>query len=232
MAAFGFVRPYSAAPAGGPTKVWFVGDSEMRGMIYIPETDSWECRGGLRPHVWAALTEAGADPDFRGHLLNSDDGVADAGHSHSGANGAHGTVWQSSYFDTYAPALFPTPADAPHVVGIAVGTNDADDAATATDFSRLMDKAASYFPRANILFATAPRTATPGTFDAQAAQVRIEVAARRAAGMNVRLVDVHGIALRAADFSDGVHGSDAGYAKIGALWARELLNVVAPRFLG
>lgn len=198
-------------------------------MVYNPATEEFECRGGLRPTVWAGLTAAGAQPDFRGHLLNSTDGVSDAGVSHSGANGAHGTSWYSAYFDIYAPGLFPTAADAPHIVAIAVGTNDSDDAETATDFCRLMDKAASYFPLANILMSTAPISSTPGQFDAQAAQVRIEVAARKARGMNVALVDVHAeAALRSGGWSDGVHGSDVGYARMGNVWLRAILRLVAP----
>jgi hypothetical protein len=227
MTAHGYIRPYSAAPPGGPTKVWLIGDSETRGMVFNPATGQYECRGGWRPALFQELVTIGADPDFVGHVLNSDDGVTTAGTAHSGANNSHGTVWYSSYFDTYAPGI--AVGGNPHIVGIAVGTNDNDDEATATDFSRLVDKAAAAFPRANILMATAPISSTPGQFDAQAAQVRLEVAARKALGMHVDLVDIHAEAdLRNGGWSDGLHGSDLGYGLIADVWIRAFLRLLAP----
>lgn len=236
MSAFGYIRPYSCAPAGGPVKVFWCGDSmQVHGAIADPDAPGgtgFDYHGGVRTHVYAALTDAGVQPDFRGSVSNATEvsgAVTGAGDSHSGLNNSHGTVWLSTYFDQLAPALFPTAADYPHIVAFAVGTNDNDDAATATTYCGLMDKAVEYFPRASILFATPANTWTPGDYDAASAQIRIEVATRKARGMNVDIVDVHRHAVLTHDeLSDGVHGNDRGYAKLGGVWVPAFLRLVAP----
>ncbi len=216
---YGYVRPYSAVPAGGPLVFWPIGDSITRGT---------NGAAGWRHWLYVAAVAAGVSPAFVGALLNSDDGLSDAvaGHAHNGNNGAFGTTWYSTYFDFYLPYVTPSYIPvAPNVIGIAVGANDTDDAAHAIDFCRLMDKAAAAFPLANVLFAT--RTWATADTGAQAAQVRLEVARRRAQGMNVTLVDAHALGPRGiAGTTDGLHPGDEGYRVLGDLWTAALLPLL------
>lgn len=204
-------------------RFYLVGDSLTAGHL--------QGQGGWRKFAYQALVQAGYNPDFRGSIVNTTDSpplasTSIAGHSHSGLDGASGHNWYASYWDSSNfSTSFPTAADYPQIICIAVGTNDADTGAAATDFCRLMDKAATAVPSARILMATAPHTESSATnLDTQAAQVRIEVAARRAAGANVRLVDVHAIRLVNGDWQDGLHLSTRGYQKVAELaWIPAML---------
>ncbi len=228
MSQFGYTRPYSAAPRGGPTVVYPLGDSLTKGAIPVPDglggfTYSYE--GGWRSGLFAALTAAGAAPNFIGPQLNSAETppVTNAGTGHGGFGGASGHNWYGTYWPIYQAGLSATP----HLILISVGTNDSDSAAAATDFCRLMDSAAASYPFANILMATAPPTTTPGQFATQAAQVRIEVATRKAMGMHVQLVDVYADAgIIPEDLPDGVHLTRAGYQKMAALWCNAIIPLV------
>ncbi len=220
MATYGYIRPYIPAHPSG-LRVVFIGTSLIRGAVYNSGTGLFEYRGGPRPVAYAAVRSIDASADFIGHVLNSSESppVTDAGTSHSGVNGTTGVNWYNSYWDSFKPAW----AGA-HVFCIGVGANDSDSAAAATSFCRLMDKAAVDFPNAVVLFGT-EITPEAGGLDTQAAQVRIEVATRKARGMNVDLVDVHADAhLVTGDWSDGLHLTDRGYAKVGEVWAGALLR--------
>lgn len=209
MATYQYSKPYSAAPVGGPAIVWCIGDS----LTHLP---------GWRQALFAAMTAAGANPSFVGSQLNANDvpPTTGAGVGHGGLDGASGVNWVASYFATYSAALSPT---VPHYILISVGTNDSQSAAPT--FCTLMDLASVAFPKANIFFATAPRTKS-GVGATQAAAVRLEVAAR-AMKQNVRLVDQYAESgLVAGDFTDEQHPDSTGQAKMGALWVRAISQII------
>ncbi len=226
MAIYGYVRPYVPAHPSG-LRVVFIGDSKMRGAVYDPTSpyavSGFVYHGGPRPVPYAAVKAVDPAADFIGHVLNTSENpdVTDAGSSHSGVNGTSGVNWYGSYWDSLKGNW-----TGAHIFCIAVGANDGNTAPIATDFCRLMDKAAVDFPKAVVLFGTESGSDVPGSYATQAAQVRLEVAARKSYGMNVDLVDVHAEAglVVGQDWSDGLHLTDSGYAKVGAVWAKALMR--------
>lgn len=225
---FGRVKPYRAAPVGGPTVVYCIGDSICHGAEPVADgLGGWtyNYRGGWRSWLFAAMTAAGAAPNFIGPQLNASEipPVTNAGTGHGGFNGSTGHNWYGTYWATYQAGLSATP----HLILISVGTNDTDAAATSTDFCRLMDLAAANYPLAHILMATPPPTATAGLLATQAAQTRLEVAARVRAGMHVQLVDMYTDAgLLPAEVPDTIHPNAAGYQKMGIAWSNAVIPLI------
>jgi hypothetical protein len=225
MATFARTGPANSLPAS--PRFYLAGDSILHGIGQY----SW------RALLFQALTQAGYNPDFRGSIACATDdpalGPTIAGNSHSGLNGSSGVNWYSTYWDNNGgnsdfPKSFPTPAEYPQIILIAVGANDTDSALVATDFCRLMDKAATTVPTAKILMATATRSSVAGAYATQAAQVRIEVATRRSRGMNVTLVDANAVVLNGGDWSDGLHLTASGHRKVAEwAWIPAVLSMLA-----
>lgn len=224
MPIYGYNKPYCPPHPGG-LRVAFLGTSLINGAIYEPESpyavNGFTYRGGPRPAAYAAVTAIDPAADFIGHVLNTavNPDVTNAGTAHSGINATSGSNWYASYWDSLKAAWAGV-----HIFCIGMGANDGDTQEDATNYCRLIDKAAVDFPNAVVLFGT-EITPEAGGLDIQSAQVRVEVATRKARGMNVDLVDVHAEAgLTTGDYSDGLHLTDSGYAKVGAVWARALVR--------
>lgn len=229
MSAFGYVAPYRAAPAGGPVRIWTPGDSIMAGAIPVSDgAGGWTYSylGGWRRYVYSALLALGITPVMLGSLLNASHGLAEsvAGLRHNGNNNSSAAQWLGSFFQGYFSALFPTAADHPHLILLALGANDADSVGTGQNIGALVDLAAANAPRANILVGNVlPRTSMPGT--TVNAQIATEVAARRGRGMHCQLVD-QAAAVPLSFMPDGTHLSAAGYVRAGAVWTSAVVPLV------
>lgn len=220
MAQYAYVRPYSPAPAGGPTVVWTIGDSITRGAEPVGPPSSWSYiyRGGWRSYAFAAMTAAGQAPNFIGGLSNASEtpAVTNAGTGHNGNNNTSSNSWLNTNFAAYQPGLSATP----HIITIATGANDEDSDNAALEFASLVDLAATTYPRAVILAAT--RTQQRPTVGAtHRTKVLSEMAIRRARGMHVTVVD-QWPEVDVRNMPDGVHLDPVGYRILGDLWGRYL----------
>lgn len=227
-AVYAKTRAYNAAPIGGPTKVWCIGDSFMHGAIY--NGSGYGYFGAPRSLIYSAMVAAGANPSFVGTQLNASESppVTNAGVGHDGLNGSSAAQWVASYFATKV-AQFSGPSDMPHVVFIIAGNNDVDASAAGTAIGQLVDLVAAAAPRASIFVSTVlpaptvPRTATN-------AQLRIEIAARVARGIHVTLMEMQaltGATTQRSDLPDTQHPSADLYRRMGeamALTVAPLLN--------
>ena len=217
MAQYAYVRPFCSAPIGGPTVFATIGDSQLRGAE--PSAASFIRRGGWKPYAFAAMTSAGQNPDFQGQILNSTDGVTTCGTSHGGVEGATSANWVGTYYATWKAALTATP----HIVAISLGANDADSAAAAASIATLTDTVAADYPLASILVSTRPKaTAVPNFGSLHRAQVISDVAARRANGMHVTLVDQWPV-VDLRNMPDLLHCDKVGYRLLGDLWSGYLI---------
>ena len=223
MASYAYARPYSPAPAAGPTVVATLGDSVLRGAEPMGG-GQYAYRGGWRPYAFAAMTTAGMAPDFIGDILCSIDGVSNAGTSHGGHGGSTSGQWISSIFASWQAALTKTP----HIICVAIGHNDADDNTDGAKVCQIADLAAAAYPRAALLVATRGRTLVAGQPNAgstHAAKVRADVATRKAYGMHISLVDVwEAMGSQYWKFlGDDPHPNALGYRIEGDVWSRHLL---------
>lgn len=223
MSANGYVRPYNAAPRGGPTVVWTVGDSITHGAV--PDgMGGFLYEGGWRCPLFQAMTALGANPNFVGALLNSSETppVTCAGTAHNGNNGASAANWLASYYQSYWDSLFTggsPPYPIPQWILISVGANDANTVETGETIGDLIDLAALNQPFANILVANVIPRAGAGEPNNNLvnASIAAEVAVRRARGMHVQLVD-QAAHITLADLGDGLHPTSAGYQIMGDVW--------------
>ncbi len=223
MSGNGYIRPYNAAPRGGPTVVWTVGDSITHGAEYV-SPGVYNYFGGWRCPLFQAMVALGANPNFVGAILNSSESppVTCAGTAHNGNNGSSATQWRDSFFQSYYTSLFTggTPLyPVPDWILISLGTNDANDAATGVTIGQIADLAALNQPFANILVSNVIPRGGPGDPNNNLVNPSIaaEIAARRARGMNVHLVD-QALHMSSALTGDTVHPNAAGYAIMGEVW--------------
>jgi lysophospholipase L1-like esterase len=135
----------------------------------------------------------------------------------AGSSGRHGLM-------EHLPAWLGPGGVHPDVVLLMIGTNDVDlgyDLANAgARLDALLARIVALAPGARVIVAQLVPVGDTGE-DARAVsynQVVVQtVTQHRAAGENVRLVDMHA-ALGPGDLSDKLHPNDAGYAKMAAVW--------------
>ncbi len=228
MAICGPIKPYHAAALGGPTKVWCIGDSRMRGAEPRPG-GGFSYNGGARQWLYAAMTAAGAQPDFVGTQLNSSESpaVTNCGTGHDGLDGSSAAQWLASYFATKV-AQFPNAAAMPHIIWIDLGTNDGDVSGTGTTIAGIVDLAIASAPLANIFVATVlPSVGV--TRIATNAQLRTEIATRVAKGYHVQLVEMEQLAqatVNNVDMPDTLHPSASLYRRMGEAMALSVVPLL------
>ncbi|MZD10047.1 SGNH hydrolase [Streptomyces sp. SID5785] len=203
-------RSVGPESAGG-VRVMPLGDSLTDGFTPYP--------GGYRVGLWQRLTADGHTVDFVGSQSN---GPAELGdHDHEGHSG-----WRIDQLDANIDAWFP-PAD-PRTVLLLIGTNDLNqnhDIAHAPDrLARLIDHIRAAAPRCELLVATVPpqsNATLESRVRAYNAAIPQVVAAK---GPQTHLVAMYD-ALTTADLADGIHPTQAGYAKMAAVWYEALRAV-------
>jgi lysophospholipase L1-like esterase len=215
LTAIGFATsagPASAESNGG-VRVMPLGDSI---------TDGIQTPGGYRIGLWQRMAAGGFRVDFVGTQFNGPASLGD--HDHEGHPG-----WRIDQIDANIVGWLR--ATTPHTVLLHIGTNDVlqnFNLATAPNrLSTLIDHITATAPTAEVFVATiipigsAGQEAAGRTFNAAIPGI---VQRNVNAGRHVHLVDMHS-ALTAADLTDGVHPTAAGYDKMAATWFAALRSV-------
>ena len=205
--------PAAQAESNGGVRVMPLGDSI---------TDGYTTPGGYRIGLWQRFVSAGYKVDFVGSQYNGPASLGD--HDHEGHSG-----WRIDQID--ANVIPWLQATNPHTVLLHIGTNDVNqnyDLPNAPNrLSALIDHITATVPTAEVFVAQiiplgwASGDAAVQTFNSAIPGI---VQNKVNAGKHVHLVDMHS-ALTAADLTDGVHPTAAGYDKMAAVWYNALLTV-------
>ncbi|WP_329047745.1 RICIN domain-containing protein [Amycolatopsis sp. NBC_01488] len=203
----------AAAESNGGVRVMPLGDSITEG-TQVP--------GGYRIGLWQRLTAGGYQVDFVGSQSNGPASLGD--HDHEGHPG-----WRIDQIDANIVSWLRTTT--PHTVLLHIGTNDIlqnyDVAGAPGRLSGLIDHITATAPDAEVFVAQIIPLANAGqdsaarTFNTAIPGI---VQNKQNAGKHVHLVDMHS-ALTAADLTDGVHPTAAGYDKMAATWFTALRSV-------
>lgn len=215
-----------------PLKIMPLGDSITEG---VPVS------GGYREPLYNLLKNAGYSTQFVGSL-NDYPGTLPANQTaHEGRSGyvisagaGRPGLADPGNIDQW---LGPAGAD-PDIILLMIGTNDINlnyQITTAPDrlsglISKIANKTTGLKPNAKLIVAKitpAAETVTPDTWTrAYNSGVADVVAAHRAMGENVSLVDMYSTLNRTSDLSDGLHPSPDGYAKMADVWFHGIQVVV------
>jgi lysophospholipase L1-like esterase len=196
----------ATAESNGGVRVMPLGDSITEG-TQVP--------GGYRIGLWQRLSTAGYRVDFVGSQFNGPAALGD--HDHEGHPG-----WRIDQIDANITGWLRTAG--PRTVLLHIGTNDVlqnyDLAGAPSRLSALIDHITAQVPAADVFVATiiplasASQEAAARTFNAAIPGI---VQSKVNSGKRVHLVDMHA-ALTAADLTDGIHPTAAGYDKMAATW--------------
>jgi lysophospholipase L1-like esterase len=189
-------------------------------------TDGMEVPGGYRSDLWQFFGTDGRAVQFVGSEYGGPPMLGDRDHEgHPG--------WETGQLDRHVTAWLRTYE--PDVVLLHIGTNDLihNEAAHAPGRLRtLLAHIVSAAPAAQVYVATiiplrsAELEARVRGYNRA---IRRIVAADAAAGVHMRLVDMHS-AVRAGDLSaDGIHPDGGGYSKMAAQWYSALRSVPMTR---
>jgi lysophospholipase L1-like esterase len=213
IAAAGLMFAGGQAQAATAVKIMPLGDSI---------TDGFNVPGGYRITLKPKLDAGGYTTDFVGTMSNGPASLTDR--EHQGLTG-----WRIDQLD--ANIVTWLQQTTPDTVLLHAGTNDAiqgiDIANAATRLGALIDKITATVPNAVVIVASivpltdATQEARVKTFNAGIPAV---VSSRAAAGKKVYFTDMHA-ALTTADLADGIHPSEAGYAKMATQWYSALRSV-------
>lgn len=221
-----FLASLSAALAG-PIRIMPLGDSITQGYIYgvLPE---W--RVGYRQKLYLDLSYTGYDVDFVGSQSAGSQAIPVFDVNHEGHPGwcADGCGGQD-ILDYMATFLNNNPPD---VVLLHVGTNDIDaNVQDPNSVKGILDEIYAHDPNITVVLARIiSRT------DGKASQTRLfndaveaMAKARPEYGDRLRLVDMESALTYPDDlYSDGVHPTPSGYAKMADVWLSALYDVLNP----
>jgi lysophospholipase L1-like esterase len=196
----------ASAESNGGVRIMPLGDSI---------TDGITVSGAYRTTLWQRFTSSGARVDFVGSLYGGPSALGDRDHEgHSG--------WRIDQLDANITNWLRNTQ--PRTVLLHIGTNDMNQnyqvSSAPQRLSALIDKITAAVPGVHLFVATI----IPASWSQQEnfsrtynAQIPGIVQAKRNAGKNVRLVDLHS-ALTTADLADGVHPNTSGYTKMANAW--------------
>ncbi len=226
----------SVLPACGVT-IWPVGDSLTSGFTVA---------GAYRPRLYSALTTGGVSVDFVGSATNDATALlTTAGEvNHDGHSGWFIADAAASSIDNgkgiydsvqgWYAGISP-----PGVILLMIGTNDLNRnnlvSTAANRFGLLLTRLESLNPAARIIVGSVPKasetnsykdasvTALNTSINTYNSSIKGIVTTHAAGGKKVEFLDVNA-AMSLADLgSDGLHFSQAGYDKLGNLWATAVL---------
>ena len=181
-------------------------------------TDGWNVPGGYRTDLKSLVP----DSNFVGSQSNGPPILADR--EHEGHPG-----WKIHELQGFMPQWLD--AHRPEMILLMIGTNDVlSDYELATAPNRLaalLDAIIQHSPNTHVLVASIVPLAN--TTDQQQANtynaaVPGVVQQKKTAGAKVHFVDMAS-ALTASDLADGIHPSEAGYAKMAQVWADAIVDV-------
>lgn len=202
------------AQAAVPVAIMPLGDSI---------TDGFNVPGGYRITLKPRLNAGGYATDMVGTMSNGPAALTDR--EHQGLSG-----WRIDQLDANVVSWLQQTA--PAVVLLHAGTNDMIQGVNLSTaparLGALIDKITATRPQAKVLVASiVPLGTAAWEANVQAFNAAIPglVQSRAAAGKQVHFVDMHA-KLTAADLADGIHPSEAGYAKMGAAWYEALRPVL------
>jgi lysophospholipase L1-like esterase len=217
-------RPPTATPAPLTRPSQPAGTSTVMPLRLMPLGDSITYgrgssdNGGYRIDLGRRLAEAGFPVTFVGSQHAGPPGVDDANEGHTGWTigrlTGHVTGWLN--------------AARPDVILLHAGTNDMDSDDEArrapSRLGRLLDRIARTCPRAQVFVAQIVGSGRP---DRQRRIDRYNAALARMVtrrGQHVHLVDQRGVT--AVLLRDGLHPDDVGYARMAAVWAAAIEEVL------
>jgi lysophospholipase L1-like esterase len=205
------------APANGtPVKIMPLGDSITGGCCN-------STYGGYRHLLYELLTRAGVNFDFVGSVKNGDVPDADnEGHGGWPISKLQSEIDRQGWLATFAP----------DIVLLHIGTNDMYSAGTAqkapAQLSALIDDIMARLPKAHIVVAQI-LPAVDANWEVNIERHNAAIPAIVSAkGPRVSMVNMHD-ALSAADLSDGLHPSNAGYDKMAHVWETAILALLSGR---
>ncbi|MES2440033.1 MAG: SGNH/GDSL hydrolase family protein [Verrucomicrobiota bacterium] len=223
--------------SAGAVVIWPIGDSLTSGFTRA---------GAYRPQLYTALTRSGVPVDFVGSATNDSTAalttVGQTNHDgHSGwfiSDTAAGTAdnGKGIYESVQGWHAGVTP---PGVILLMIGTNDLNgnnSVSTApARFELLLARLETLSPTARIIVGSVPKASETNTYKNAAvtalntsintynSSIRGIVSTHAANGKKVEFLDVNA-AMALTDLgSDGLHFSQAGYDKLGNLWAGAVL---------
>lgn len=236
-ALLGLVAAVSAVCTASAVTIWPVGDSL---------TSGFNVAGAYRTQLHADLVAAGTTVNFVGSSTADASGpLTAAGQTrhdgHSGwfiADTAAAVDNGRGIFDRVS-TWFPALSDTPDVILLMIGTNDLNQgnlvASAPSRLDSLLTRLETLSPDARIIVASIPAaeenniyknpavTNLDGSIRSYNTSVENLVASHASLGRNVEFLDVYS-AMSPADLSsDGLHFSQAGYNKLGSLWAESVL---------
>jgi lysophospholipase L1-like esterase len=223
---FGAVLAVLLAPIGAVSRPGPASAESNGGVRVMPLGDSitegTQVPGGYRIGLWQRLSAAGYRVDFVGTQSNGPATLGD--HDHEGHPG-----WRIDQIDASITGWLQTAA--PRTVLLHIGTNDVlqnyNLSGAPSRLSSLIDHVTATAPNADVFVATiiplasASQEAAVQTFNAAIPGI---VQSKVNSGKRVHLVDMHS-ALTAADLTDGIHPTAAGYDKMAATWYTALRSV-------
>jgi lysophospholipase L1-like esterase len=203
----------AAAESNGGVRIMPLGDSITEG-TQVP--------GGYRIGLWQRLSAGGYRADFVGTQFNGPASLGD--HDHEGHPG-----WRIDQIDANIVGWLQSAR--PRTVLLHIGTNDVlqnfDLAGAPGRLSTLIDHITANAPTADVFVATiiplasASQETAVRSFNAAIPGI---VQSKVGNGQHVHLVDMHA-ALTAADLTDGIHPTAAGYDKMAATWFAAMRSV-------
>lgn len=231
----GFVAVISAASA---VTIWPVGDSL---------TSGFNVAGAYRTQLYADLTAAGETVNFVGSsTADASAPLTTAGETHhdghSGwfiADAATSTVDNNKGILDNVGAWFPALSHTPDVILLMIGTNDMNQgnfvASAPSRLNTLLNRLEILAPEARIIVASIPAatetnryknptvTNLDGSIRSYNSSIENLVTTHAGLGRKVEFLDVYSVMTLDDLTSDGLHFSQAGYNKLGTVWAEAIL---------
>jgi lysophospholipase L1-like esterase len=225
-----------AVPSQAVT-IWTVGDSL---------TSGFTAAGAYRTSLYSALTQTGESVNLVGSSTNdASAALTAAGQTrHDGHSGWFIADTASSSIDNGKGIYenvqsWHSSIPSPEVILLMIGTNDLNrnnSATTASNrFALLLSRLEGLNPAARIIVGSVPKASETNSYkDASVTNLNASinsynsaissvVSAHANGGKNVEFLDVNA-AMTLADLgSDGLHFTQAGYDKLGGLWANAVL---------
>jgi lysophospholipase L1-like esterase len=219
------------------TPIAFFGDSITNGSCPVqPFTGLYTQNAGYRKYVYQYMLAENLNPVCLGSLQDSVvNGVSAllAGDYQSGYSGTFWATWMPGAGANYLLGLVKpgmdarAPLNVPKIIVIMLGANAGNDSGNATGQMMLLDLILATWPTSWVIQCSrTPQVAAAS--NVVNAAVAAGVATRVAAGARCSFFDVFPLLTTGVlDLPDGLHPSEAGYAKIGQAIAQYIVTGIS-----
>ena len=213
--------PAGSAPQSRGVRIMPLGDSITYGHSQDPTV-----QGGYRGPLWEMTTAQGWQCQYVGSQVFGPPGIG-------GCEGHPG--WGIPSITQIVPQVIPQYQ--PDVILLQIGTNSlhvASDLPTAlASMSTLLDTLIRYAPNAQVVVASVtptPSASLDALFQSFNQQLPGMVQVRAAKGARISFVDMHSLCgFVPSDYSDSLHPTSSGYAKMANVWYNVLSGLPIPR---